>query len=235
MPLLSKTLKEEEVLKAATIFCKGGRFAPYNSAWDGDNMAAKWKNCLQIWNPIVAKARHHHDGKHYHGCPKYFAPQFSDNSTVESRYPKKEWPFELISFKSNLMSSITAPLLRLHSIKPTGIVAMNSQDATKFGFTHGDLVELATPGGKANVQVMVLDGVMPGTIAIEHGYGHKQLGAASYEIDGKLIAGNKQIQQGININDLGLLDNTKQIASPWVDWVCGSAVRQGLPAKLRKI
>lgn len=235
MPLLSKTLKEEEVLKAATIFCKGGRFAPYNSTWDGENMTAKWKNCLQIWNPIVAKARHHHDGKHYHGCPKYFAPQFADNSTVESRYPKKEWPFELISFKSNLMSSITAPLLRLHSIKPSGIVAMNNQDAAKFGFVHGDLVELSTPGGKVNVQVMVLEGVMPGTIAIEHGYGHKQLGAASYEIDGKVVQGSEQIKQGININDLGLLDNTKEIASPWLDWVCGSAVRQGLPAKLRKI
>lgn len=140
-----------------------------------------------------------------------------------------------MSFKSNLMSSITAPLLRLHSIKPSGIVAMNSQDAVKFKIAHGDLVELATPGGKVNVQVMVIDGVMPGTIAIEHGYGHKQLGATSYEIDGKVIAGDERIKQGININDLGLIDDTKQIASPWVDWVCGSAVRQGLPAKITKI
>lgn len=235
MPLLNKTLKPEEVLKAATVFCKGGRFAPFNSAWDGENMTAKWKACLQVWNPTVAKAKNHQNGEHYHGCPKYFAPQFADNSTVESRYPKAEWPFALMSFKSNLMSSITAPLLRLHSIKPSGIVAMNSQDAVKFKIAHGDLVELATPGGKVNVQVMVIDGVMPGTIAIEHGYGHKQLGATSYEIDGKVIAGDERIKQGININDLGLIDDTKQIASPWVDWVCGSAVRQGLPAKITKI
>ncbi|WIM84193.1 hypothetical protein QP020_10685 [Gallibacterium anatis] len=41
--------------------------------------------------------------------------------------------------------------------------------------------------------------------------------------------------QQCHINDLGLIDDTKQIASPWVDWVCGSAVRQGLPAKITKI
>ncbi|MFZ7317192.1 molybdopterin-dependent oxidoreductase, partial [Avibacterium avium] len=235
MPLLNKVLKDDEVLKAATIFCKGGRFSPFNSAWEGENMSAKWKRCLQIWNPTVAKARHHHNGKHYHGCPKYYPAQFADNSTVESHYPKQEWPFELISFKSNLISSITAPLLRLHNIKPNGIVAISGQDARKWNLTQGDLVELSTPGGKAQVQLMVLDGVMPGVIAIEHGYGHKQLGATSYEIDGKVIRGNQQIQQGININDLGLLDETKEIKSPWLDWVCGSAVRQSLPARLKKI
>ncbi|NNI41595.1 tetrathionate reductase subunit A [Pasteurella multocida] len=235
MPTLQRTLKAEEVLKVANVYCKGGRFAPYKSAWQEDNMQARWKNCLQIWNETVAKAKHAQTGQHYHGCPKYFEPQFADNSTLESHYPSKEWPFKLISFKSNLMSSITAPLLRLQSIKPEGIVAMNQQDAQTQGLRHGDLVELSTPGGKGLVQIIVMEGVIKGTIAIEHGYGHKQLGAKSYVIDGKEIQGAPQIQRGININDLGLLDNTKEIVSPWVDWVCGSAVRQGIPAKLQKV
>ncbi|MGC6407957.1 molybdopterin dinucleotide binding domain-containing protein [Bisgaard Taxon 45] len=127
------------------------------------------------------------------------------------------------------------PLLRLHSIKPDGIVAMNQQDAVEQGFQHGDFVELSTPGGKGIVQIIVMDGVIKGTIAIEHGYGHKQLGATSYVIDGKEIQGTVQIQRGLNINEFGLLDSTKEIVSPWVDWVCGSAVRQGIPAKLQKV
>ncbi|WP_439236555.1 tetrathionate reductase subunit A [Lonepinella koalarum] len=230
-----KTLKPEEVLKVATIYCKGGRFAPYQSAWDGENMQPKWSNCLQIWNETVAKARHFANGKHYHGCPTYFEPQFSDNSLLESHYPAKDWPFKLISFKSNLMSSITAPILRLHAIKPVGLVTMNNLDAESLGIKQGDVVELSTPTGRVNVQIMTIAGIMQGTIAIEHGYGRTQSGAKSYFIDGKEVKGHAQIKQGININDLGLLDETKQIASPWVDWVCGSAVRQGLPAKLRKI
>ncbi|ACA31113.1 tetrathionate reductase subunit A [Histophilus somni] len=235
MPSLQQVLKPEEIKKVATIYCKGGRFAPHSSAWQEDNMQARWKNCLQIWNENVAKAKHAQTGKNYHGCPTYFEDQFADNSTVESHYPKIQWPFKLISFKSNLMSSITAPLLRLHSIKPNGIVAINQQDATEYGLHHGELVELNTPGGKAVVQLVVMNGVIKGTIAIEHGYGHKQLGATGYTINGKLIEGHAQIGSGVNINDLGLLDSTKEIASPWVDWVCGSAVRQGIPAKLVKL
>lgn len=236
MPSFERCLKPEEVLKVANVYCKGGRFAPYKAAWKEDNMAVHWKNCLQIWNEAVAKAKHAQTGKAYHGCPRYFEPQFADNSSVESRYPTSEWPFKLVSFKSNLMSSITAPLLRLHSIKPNGMIAMNQQDAKEHHIQHGDLIQLSTPGGQAdNVQVMVIDGVVKGTIAIEHGYGHKQLGAASYHIDGVEIQGHSQIQRGVNINDLGLLDDTKEITSPWVDWVCGSAVRQGIPAKIVKL
>ncbi|QLB21076.1 tetrathionate reductase subunit A [Vespertiliibacter pulmonis] len=235
LPKLSSVLKEEEVLKVANIYCKGGRFASYDSAWQGENMKTHWKKCLQIWNETVAKEKHSQSGKHYSGTPAYFVPQFADNSTLESHYPIKEWPFKLMSFKSNLMSSITAPLLRLHSIKPEGIVGMNPQDAATYGFQHGDMVELVTPGGKAKTQIIVMAGVIQGTIAIEHGYGHKQHGATSYVIDGKVIQGNDQIKRGININDLGLLDSTKEIVSPWVDWVCGSAVRQGLPAKLVRL
>ncbi|MBE2894350.1 tetrathionate reductase subunit A [Spirabiliibacterium falconis] len=235
LPELEKTLKPEEVLKVATVYCKGGRFSPYNSAWQGDNMATKWKNCLQLWNATVAGYRHHHNGEHYHGCPRYYPAQFADNTPVTERYPTQVWPFKLTSFKSNIMSSITAPLLRLHSIKPNGIVAMNSSDAKQQQLQQGDVVKLSTPGGEAILQLFVLDGVMPGTIAIEHGYGHKQLGASGYTIDGKHIAGNPQIKQGININDLGLLDTSKAIQAPWLDWVCGSAVRQGLPAKIEKL
>lgn len=234
MPHFEQTLKPEEIGKVANIYCKGGRFAPYKSAWQEDNMQTRWKACLQIWNETVAKAKHSQTGKAYHGCPRYFEPQFADNSSLESHYPQAQWPFKLISFKSNLMSSITAPLLRLHSIKPNGIIAMHPQDGAEYGLQHGDLVELTTPGGQANVQLVFMEGVIRGTIAIEHGYGHKQLGAASYVIDGKEIKGNTQIQSGVNINDLGLLDNTKEIASPWVDWVCGSAVRQGIPARVVK-
>lgn len=83
------------------------------------------------------------------------------------------------------------------------------------GLDQGDWVKLVTPGGEVETQLMVLDGVMRGTIAIENGYGRKAFGANSYEIDGKLTAGNKQIKQGININDLGLLDTSKEIALAW--------------------
>ncbi len=235
MPQLEQTLKSDEILKVANLYCKGGRFAPHKSAWKGDNMGFQWQNCLQIWNSTVATSKHHSNGKNYAGCPSYMPARFADGSLLEEHYKKSEWEFNLISFKSNLMSSITAPLLRLYSIKPEGIVAMNRQDAKQKGINHGDLIKLTTPSHSAHLQIIVIDGVSPGTIAIEHGYGHKQLGASSYEIDETKIEGNAKIKRGINLNDFGIIDHTKTIQSPWEDWVCGSVVRQGIPAKIEKV
>ncbi|HDL3045684.1 TPA: tetrathionate reductase subunit TtrA, partial [Mannheimia haemolytica] len=159
----------------------------------------------------------------------------ADGSTLEQHYPQSEWGFKLISFKSNIMSSITAPLLRLLSIKPEGLVAMNRLDAEEKGIKHGDVVKLSTPTAGLTVQIVVLDGIARGTIGIEHGYGHKQIGASSYTIDGVEIPANPMIAKGINLNDLGIIDHTKAVKSPWVDWVCGSAVRNGIPAKVEKL
>lgn len=112
---------------------------------------------------------------------------------------------------------------------------MNREDAARKGISHGDVVKLSTPTHSLQVQIMLIDGVMPGTVMIEHGYGHKQLGAQSYTINGVTIPGHEQIKRGININDFGLLDDTKEIQSSWEDWVCGSCVRQGLPAKVERL
>lgn len=103
------------------------------------------------------------------------------------------------------------------------------------GIAHGDLVKLSTPTASLNVQIVVLDGIARGTIGIEHDYGHKQLGASGYNIDGVEVQGNPMIAKGINLNDLGIIDHTKAVKSPWVDWVCGSVVRNGIPAKVEKI
>ena len=42
-------------------------------------------------------------------------------------------------------------------------------------------------------------------------------------------------EAGINGNDLGLRDPTRTGISVWVDPISGSAVRQGLPARLRRL
>lgn len=235
LPALRKTLRADEVLKAANVYAKGGRFAARESAWEGDNMAARWTRCLQIWNPVVARARHYHDGSPYHGCPRYYPAQFADRKPLESRYPRKDWPLRLMSFKSNVMNAATGMLLTLHAVKPQGIVALNRKDAGHYAVKSGDTVEITTPSGSARATVLVTDGVAAGTIAIEHGYGHKAMGAAAYEIDGRVVPANEMIARGININDLGLADTSKAVASPWVDWVCGSAVRQGIPAKITRL
>lgn len=83
---------------------------------------------------------------------------------------------------------------------------------------------------------MIRDGVMQGAIAIEHGYGHKELGARAHQIDGQTTAHNPALAAGVNINDLGFRDLTRgPHNNVWIDWVSGAVVRQGLPARIEKI
>ncbi len=63
---------------------------------------------------------------------------------------------------------------RLHHVKPVGMVAINPKDGKRFGLEHGDIARITTPGS-IEAQVSVLPGVMSGVIAMEHGYGHKEL------------------------------------------------------------
>ncbi len=94
-------------------------------------------------------------------------------------------------------------------------------------YNHNKSIAVFYPSDRS-----VLDGVMPGVVAIEHGYGHREMGARTHWLDGVMMASDPRIGQGSNLNDLGFTDPTREVPNTWLDWVSGAAVRQGLPAKL---
>ena len=75
---------------------------------------------------------------------------------------------------------------------------------------------------------------MPGVLAIEHGFGHREHGARAHRFGTTTGPSDRGIGGGINLNDLGLADPTRTGASVWVDPIAGTAVRQGIPAKVEK-
>lgn len=235
LPAIKRTLKAEETDQVAFIYTRGGRFASYESGIKGNSLGKAWKPPLQIWNPLVAVNRHALTGEHYSGCPRYYPSRLADGRPVENLYPLQEWPLRLMSFKSNLMSSSSTIIERLHHVKPANIVAINPQDGAKFGIKHGDKVRISTPGGSVETTISLLSGVMPGVIAIEHGYGHWEMGSRQHYLDGKPMPVIRMISSGISLNDLGFTDPTRQVHSTWLDWVSGAAVRQGFPAKITRI
>ncbi|WP_272521207.1 tetrathionate reductase subunit TtrA [Providencia sp. PROV202] len=235
MPQITRTLKPEEVRRVAYIFTRGGRFAPYEKAWDGDATGPQWKKGLQIWNPTVAINRHAITGERFSGCPTYYPPRMANGEDVNVVFPEKEWPLKMMSFKSHVMSSSTTMIERLRHVKPTNMVAIHPDDAAKVGVKHGDWVKITTPGGQAEAQISVLDGVMPGVLAVEHGYGHTEMGAKQHYLDGEAMPMNAANGSGINLNDLGFADPTREVANTWLDWVSGASVRQGLPARIELI
>ena len=98
----------------------------------------------------------------------------------------------------------------------------------------GDLAEISTPTGSLKARVMVHAGVTPGVAAVEHGFGHRELGARAHRIGKAQQPENKRLAAGVNLNDVGLIDPTRPDKAPWVDSVSGAAVRNGLPARISR-
>ncbi|MGQ5792077.1 tetrathionate reductase subunit TtrA [Serratia sp. IR-2025] len=235
LPQLAQTLRADEIDRVAFIYSRGGRFADHDSGRRDGSVGNRWEKPLQIWNAEVAQHRHAITGERFSGCPTCYPARLSDGRAVEALYPEQQWPLRLMSFKSNVMSSSTAVIRRLHDVKPVNLVALNPADGARFGIQHGDRVRISTPGGSREVRISLLAGVMPGVIAVEHGYGHREMGASQHYLDGEPLAMDERIAAGINLNDLGFADPTREVPNTWLDWVTGAAVRQGIPATIVKL
>ncbi|ART83693.1 tetrathionate reductase subunit A [Oceanisphaera profunda] len=236
MPLISETLAKDEQRKVGFVLSRGGRFAPFESGWEGELMKNRTTNTLCIWNPTIGRTIHSMTGEKLPGCATEFGPRFADGSAMRDHYSEQDWPLLVTSYKSHIMSSSSIGAERLRMIHPENPISINRKDAERAGIIHGQGVRLITPGGQVEGIALVRDGIVEGAIAIEHGYGHTELGARAHEIDGQPMAANPRLGAGVNQNLLGLMDPTrKDVANVWLDWTSGAAVRQGLPGRIEAI
>ncbi|WP_417845190.1 molybdopterin dinucleotide binding domain-containing protein [Thalassospira sp.] len=230
---IESTVSEDEVGPVAHVYSRGGRFETMEKAYDGEKLVHAWAHPLCVYNEQVGTSIDSYSGKRLVGTPTHHEPRFWDGSLLRDHYPEEEWPLLAFSFKSNLMNSYAIGLERLRMIKPYNPVLLHRNDADRFGVRHGDTISIESPGGKVLALALVGDNVHEGAIGIEHGYGHRELGAASHVIDGKELAGNPYLAAGVNINDLGFSDPTrKDGTATWLENVSGASVRQGLPVRV---
>ena len=234
-PLLEANLKPEEWRKVAFLFTRGGRYQPAKDAQDEANpewQANRFKNPLWLWSDMVGGSKNSISGKRFAGCASLQQPAFIDGSPMRKIYSEAQWPLQVVSFKSALQNSYSIAATRLAGIHANNPLLVHPVDAARAGLKSGDTATLRTPGGAVKTTVIVHGGVMQGVVAIEHGFGHRELGARAHRI-GKLRQPDKPaLRAGINLNDLGLADPTRSGKSVWVDAISGAAVRNGLPAKL---
>jgi tetrathionate reductase subunit A len=132
------------------------------------------------------------------------------------------------------VSSHTTGIQKLQQFHPSNAIAMHYSDAEKLGIRSGDSIRITTPGGIVKGQALVRNGIQPGVLGIEHGFGHRELGARQHRIGDRFTTPSRLAGLGVNINDLGFADPQREGASVLADWVVGSVARQGLPARVEK-
>jgi len=201
---------------------------PYPADW----ATHRFTKPMMLYNENVGTTKNSLTGKRFSGSPSWHEPAFADGTPVRTQYPEAEWPLQLISSKSPLQNSYSIGARRLRGIHPDNPVAVHPDDAAHLDLRSGDAVYLETPGGRAKATVLIRHGVQRGVVAIEHGFGHRELGARAHRIGGKVQPHEPAIGAGTNLNDMGLSDPSCSGRNVFVDPVAGTAVRQGLPARL---
>ena len=115
------------------------------------------------------------------------------------------------------------------------MVLLHPHDARALGVLQGERVRLVSPGGATEAQVTVTETVMPGVVAVEHGFGHKALGAADVWVDGRRIPAVPGCGTGMNLNDLVPGDPSRKGVTALTESDSGSAVRQGIPVRVERL
>ncbi|MBW6390018.1 molybdopterin-dependent oxidoreductase [Billgrantia antri] len=235
MPRIERTLKPDEHGPVAYLYARGGRFEDFKDHFKGDNLSGAWKRTLCVYNEQVGTSIDTRNGELNRGVPFHSPPKLADGRAMREVFTEEEWPLLAFSFKSNLMNSYAIGLERLRMIKPYNPVILHRQDAERFGIHHGDTIRIESPGGSVVALALIGNGVMPGSLGIEHGYGHRDLGATPHVIDGESQPDLEWLRAGININDLGFKDPTRSVDGTWLEPISGAAVRQGLPIRVSRI
>ena len=199
---------------------------PYPADW----ATHRYTKPMMLYNENVGTAKNSLTGKRFVGTPSWRPATFADGTPVRTKYPEAEWPLQLISFKSPLQNSYSIGARRLRGIHPDNPVAVHPNDAVHLGLHSGDKVYLETPGGRVAATVILRHGVQRGVVAVEHGFGHRELGARAHRIGGQTQPHEPEIAAGVNLNDMGLSDPTCNGRNVFLDPVAGSAVRQGRPS-----
>lgn len=233
-PYLEKSLNSEEQAKVAYILARGGRFEDESKGYDEDKMARRYTRELCIWNEKVGTSINSTSGHYFMGCPTYYPQQLSDGTRFEEIYPSEQWPFLLSSYKSIIQSGSSITSNRLRGFHGFNTLGINRQDAEKLGLQNGEKIRLKTPGGQITGIAQIRDGISRGTIGIEHGFGHRELGVRTHHIGDKVMLGEPKVGAGVNLNDIGLIDPHRKTAT-LLDWAVGSSARQALPAQIERL
>ena len=236
--LIQEKVNEQEWRKVAMVMSRGGRFDEVKDAWNEASGQLKnaHKKVLAVWDEGLSKTRHSMTGERFSGCPTWYPTRLADGSDMRDVFKTDEYPFLMTSYKSNLMSSMSIGVDRLRQVHPHNPISVNRKDAAELGISNGEKVRIVSPGSSIEGVAMIRDGVQQGAVAIEHGYGHRELGAREHFIDGQGMGSNQELAAGVNLNELGFRDITRgEHKNVWVDWGSGGVVRQGLPIRLEKI
>lgn len=230
----AESLKPEEWPRVMGCLVRGGRFEPFKGARKGDQLAHQFTRRLHFYAETTGTTRNSMTGEFFLGTTRWEEPTTALGKHLDELDDPKDWPLTIITMKGALQShSRLVSNYTLREINPNNGVQMAAADAQQLGIANGDLVWVVTPEGKRKGRAVVLQGIRPGVILFEVGYGHWGYGASNYSVDGKRVMGDAVRRAGIHLNPVMRRDpDIWQM--PLMDLTGGSVVFYNTKARLEK-
>jgi len=212
-----RAVRPEEWKKVVYVLNRGGRFAPFDTSYDGPYMK-KIGVMFHVFVEKVAQQKNSISGQFFSGIP-VFRGQYDAADKPLSR--GGEYPFLLITYKDAFggQSRTISNYWTNIAMRPENTVLVNRRDAEELGLEEGRLVRLlsaSNPKGRVKLgdgrtldlvaKVEVVEGIRPGVIAVSWHYGHWAYGANDVHVDGVLVPGDRRRAAGICPNPAMAVD-----------------------------
>lgn len=213
-----QAVKPELWKKVVYVLNRGGRFAGFDTAYNGDYMNHKMGKMFHLFMDNVATRRNSMSGEYFPGYAVYRG-QF--DAAGEPLNRNGDYPIALITYKepfggqsrtiSNYWSNI--------SLQPENKVLINKRTANQMGLKPGDHVRISSASNPAGVwqlgdsqtkdmvgEVDIRQGIRPGVIGVSWHYGHWAYGSNDVEVDGVTVKGDKHRSKGLCTNAACMVD-----------------------------
>lgn len=218
--------------KVIYVLNRGGRWWPYDYAWTGEHVRARYGRLVNLYHEKPATTRNSMTGEFMKGLATYIPISDSLGRPLDH----KGAPLTLVTSRSMLATkSRTISNYWLTHIAPENVVYVNPRDAAQLGLRDGDTVTIlsaSNPDGAWNLghgavkplrgRVKITARIRVGVISFDLGWGHWSYGAEGIVIDGQPIAADPRRAAGIHANSAMYVD--PYLRSPLSDVVGGSAV-----------
>ncbi|RMG81778.1 MAG: molybdopterin oxidoreductase, partial [Bacteroidetes bacterium] len=210
-----KAVKDVNWRKVVYVLNRGGRFASFDSGYDGPYLKKKIGSMFYLFNEGMANRKNAMSGKNFYGYPVYVGQYDSMGNALQ--VDDQNYPLRIITYKepfgghSRTISNYWGNI----GLQPENKIWINTRDAKKLGLKQNQLVRVVSPSNKEGKidllngdevqlvgRVLIKEGIKPGVIAISWHYGHWAYGSNDVEVDGKIIKGDPRRKAGICPNPL---------------------------------